>query len=262
VTSVRASVRYLNAEWRDREERPRIGSRESRRENTSFHEVEIHDARPENAGGELSLDRTGFVLVSHRSEVHDFRDGELVEEVFYREWDEKLRALTGANDVLFLQNQIRTESPCDFNDAYARYVHCDFSDRRLHIRHQDPPTVEPAEFDYVWYNIWQPIEREVQQNPLALIDASSIPRRDIVEYVYTAAGTDAISTMPVFGEGHRFCYFPRMQPDEAIVFKQFDGRGGHAFACPHTSFDDPTAPVDAVGRRSIEVRALAVFSKP
>ncbi|NNL85074.1 MAG: hypothetical protein HKP27_05450, partial [Myxococcales bacterium] len=163
---------------------------------------------------------------------------------------------------------IRTESPRDFNDAYARYVHCDFSDalaldlaRRLHLRYRDRSTVQSEVYDYVWYNIWQPIEREVQQNPLALIDASSIPRRDIVEYVYTAAGSDSISSMPVFGDEHRFCYFPRMQTDEAIVFKQFDGREGQAFACPHTSFDDPTAPVEAIGRRSIEVRALAVFSK-
>jgi hypothetical protein len=65
--------------------------------------------------------------------------------------------------------------------------------------------------------------------------------------------------MPVHREAHRFYYFPRMQMDEAIVFKQLDPRPGRAYCCPHTSFDDPGAPADAVGRRSIELRAVGVF---
>lgn len=267
MESVRASVRYLNAEWRAREERPRIGSRESRRANTSFHDVDIYNARQRAEEGSLELDRQGFTLTRHRSAVRDFRDAAQIEEVYYPEWAERLRELTGATEVLFLQHLIRTETPESFNEAYARYVHCDFGDalaedlaRRLYAGRKGVASTETLTCDYAWYNVWQPIEREVQQNPLTLIEASTVAREDIVEYVYAAAGADAVSSMPVHSATHRFFYFPRMQTEEAIVFKQFDGREGRAFACPHTSFDDSTAPKDTLGRRSIEVRALAIFA--
>ena len=49
--SVPAQVRYINAEWKARDESPRIGSRESRRAATSFQDVRVHDARPRLEAG-------------------------------------------------------------------------------------------------------------------------------------------------------------------------------------------------------------------
>ena len=54
-----AKVRYINPEWRDKAETPRIGSRETRRANTSFRDVAIHDARVRHAAGGLDLDQAG-----------------------------------------------------------------------------------------------------------------------------------------------------------------------------------------------------------
>ena len=67
--------------------------------------------------------------------------------------------------------------------------------------------------------------------------------------------------MPVHREGHRFYYFPRMQTDEIMVFKQLETRSGAGLPCPHTSFDDMTAPDDALGRRSVESRAMCAFPR-
>lgn len=266
MESVTARVRYLKAEWKGRGERPRIGSRESRRANTEFHEVEICDARPRGAAGDLDLDDSGFVLASHSSAVRDFRDRGEVRRVYHREWEERLLEMSGAPKLLFLPHLIRTETPRDFNDAYARYVHCDFSDAmadqmgpRLLVEHTGMDAGDAARHTFVWYNVWQPIEREVQQNPLTVIDAATLAREDVVEYVYSASEVEGIASMPVPDPGHRFYYFPRMQTGEAIVFKQLDPRPERAYCCPHTSFDDPTAPADALGRRSIELRAVAVF---
>ncbi len=266
MAEIRANVRYLKSEWKGREELPRIGSRESRREMTEFREVIITDARPRSVAGELDLDRSGFLLTRHRTDVSDFRNAEEVEGRYYAEWAERVRGFTGASEVLFLQHVVRTENPEDFNDAYARFVHCDYSAelaveiaQRMYATHVGTSPDRVAHRDFVWLNVWQPIEREVQQNPLTLIDAATLSRDDLVDYVYAAAGRDAVSSVPVFNANHRFCYFPKMQPDEAIVFKQFDPRADRAFVCPHTSFDDPTAPPDALGRRSIELRILAVL---
>lgn len=266
MQSVTARVRYLKGEWKGREERPRIGSRESRRANTEFHEVDILDARPRDAEGVLDLDGSGFVLTTHRSEVGDFRDRREVGRVYRREWEERLLEMSGADSLLFLPHLIRTETPRDFNDAYARYVHCDFSDTmademgpKLLAERTGMDRADAARHTFVWYNIWQPIEREVQQHPLTLIDATTLAREDVVEYVYSASEVEGVASMPVRDPAHRFYFFPRMQTDEAIVFKQLDPRPGRAYCCPHTSFDDPTAPEDALGRRSIELRAVAVF---
>ena len=50
-----ASVRYINAEWRDKDESPRIGSKETRRANTSFQPIKVHNARPRFATSLLYL---------------------------------------------------------------------------------------------------------------------------------------------------------------------------------------------------------------
>ena len=67
--SVTAEVRYLNPEWKSREDRPFIYSKETRRQNTTRHAVEITDARVLQEAGELDLDVNGFVLAEHEA-VH------------------------------------------------------------------------------------------------------------------------------------------------------------------------------------------------
>jgi hypothetical protein len=51
-----------------------------------------------------------------------------------------------------------------------------------------------------------------------------------------------------------------MRRDEALVFKVFDSeKDGRARFTPHTSFEDPTSPPNAVPRQSVEARALVFF---
>ena len=64
-----ASVRYINAEWRDKDESPRIGSKETSRANTSFQPIKVHNARPRFEAGEINLDQNGFTLSSNCATV-------------------------------------------------------------------------------------------------------------------------------------------------------------------------------------------------
>ncbi len=121
--SVTAEVRYLNAEWKERKDIPSIGDRESRRAHTSKLEVSINDAR----GMDLDLDTSGFVLTEHNSEVGNFRDDAEVRLTYYSEVSEIVKELTGADEVFITQHVVRTEDTSDFNVAYARFVHCDYS---------------------------------------------------------------------------------------------------------------------------------------
>ena len=266
--SVSARIRYLNPDWRGRAELPRISSRETRRANTRFYDVRIEDARPMQEKGELDLDVNGFMLVQHGSPLEDSRDSVDVSRTYYPQVQDLIQQLTGASQVVVYHHVIRTEDTSSFNEAYARYVHCDFSEdraremsRKLMVERKLCKEAETEHYDYAWYNTWQPIDREVQQNPLTFIDASSLDRDDIVEYVFGESDTDGVASMPFYSSRHRHYYFPRMQTDELIVLKQLDTRPGTASLCPHTSFDDPTARANALRRRSIEARMMCVFPR-
>ena len=272
ATSVSAEVRYLNPEWKGRAEAPRIGDRMSRRANTAKRAVSIGDAR----GLDLGLDTSGFVLARHESAVRDFHDAAQVRDTYYREVGDAVRTMTGADAVFVYSHTVRTEDTSDFNVAYARFVHCDYSlgraaERRENALAKHKADLDPARhWEFAWFNTWQPIEREVRRNPLAVIDARTLDLGDVIDYYYTGyqgrPGPEtgsmeggAPSSMPIFRPEHRFYYFSRMRTDEMMVIKQLDTRPDRARGCPHTSFDIE-APADAPGRRSIEVRMACAFA--
>lgn len=266
---VPAQVRYLNDEWRGRAEVPCIGDRASRRANTSKHAVLIHDARPALAAGDIDLDVNGFALLRHATAVTDFHDDAAVRAAYYPEIEALVKAHTGAAAVFVTQHLVRTEDTRDFNKAYARFLHCDYSlkdargmARRMLARRGDADAYAGHEF--AWFNTWQPFDHPARRNPLVLVDAASLADDDVLDYRYTGYAPSLApelvrSSMPAHNPAHRFYYVPNMGVGELLLFKQLDTRwqGG---ACPHTSFDDPTTPPDAPPRRSVEVRLMAAFA--
>lgn len=262
---VEAEVRYLNAEWRDRAEVPVVGDRETRRANTTKHRVVVHDARTGLASGEIDLDTNGFALLRHESAVREFRDDEEVRRVYYAEIVALVRAATGAAEVLITQHVVRTEDTSDFNKAYARFLHCDYTlhdprdtARRALSRHGFA-LADYADREFAWYNAWQPFDHAVEKNPLTMVDASTVDLDEVLDYHYTGYGATGRSAMPLYNPDHRFYYVPRMATNELLLMKQLDTRVGRSTLCPHTSFDNPASAEDAPPRRSIEVRMMAVF---
>jgi len=265
---VKSQIAFINDEWRDRDESPRIYSRESRRANTSRREVTIHNARLRDEFGDLDLDECGFVLVKHVTGVTDFRDKEVVLGDYFAEMRALILDLTGAHDAFsFPFYQVRSKEPEHFFDAYSLYMHCDFSpDTWLKFaqsivkdsgRGKEYP---PEEWDFAFYNLWRPVGGTVQQNPLVLIDASTVERDDIINYQAVKNGRGQ-AALPLFNDRQRYYYVPRMQTDEVLIFKQLDSRTDKSLVCPHTSFVDPTAPADAVARESIDVRFMCVYPR-
>ena len=264
--SVPAKVRYINAEWKDRADSPRIGSRESRRAATSFQDVRVHDARPRLQSGQLSLDRNGFTLTENDTAMTDFRDEEEVKRVYHKEMEALLRRVSGADHTFARSHLVRTEKPVDFNDGYARFVHCDYNMKRLSEMSEavlETHGVEPRKnWIYAWYNTWQPFDHPVENNPLAFIDWESLPLDDVIDYYYTGRNNDSLVAAPVYSDTHKWCYFPDMTTREVIVLKQMDGRpGARSVYCPHTSFDFLDQREGTLPRRSIETRLLAVFEE-
>jgi hypothetical protein len=75
-------------------------------------------------------------------------------------------------------------------------------------------------------------------------------------YSYRTAEVYHIS----YSSEHKWFYFPKMTPEEALIFKVFDTDpdAGIRFTA-HSAFDDPDTGSDAKPRESIELRALAFF---
>ncbi len=258
-----AKVRYINPEWKDRIDSPRIGSRESRRKATSFQQVNIFDARKRISEGSASLDCSGFTLDGNKTSVHNFRDSDEISSIYYNEMKELICRVTGADFACIYNHLIRTEKPTNFNDGYARFVHCDYNMTVLDGFADEVFKMNGIKrekhWDFAFYNTWQPFDHPVEMNPLAFIDWETLPPDDVIDYYYTGYGKDSLVAAPVYNSTHEFCYFPIMSTEEVIVMKQLESRSNRSIYCPHTSFDEPDAPKDALPRRSIETRLLAVF---
>lgn len=232
------------------------------------HTVAIHDARP--VADKVSLDANGFALVPHRSAVTDFFDDEEVRRVYYPEVERLVREATGADRVHIFDHTTRrrvadAETLADAPRQPVRRVHIDHTARSGPQRARDllPDEAEELLKGRVQViNLWRPIKGPLLDSPLAVCDATTIALDDLVpsDLVYPHRVGETYSVK--FNPAHRWYYVPKMRTDEALLLKCCDTSDAvPARFTPHSAFIDPTAPVDAPPRESIEVRTL-VFHRP
>jgi hypothetical protein len=73
------------------------------------HRVQISNARP--ILREVSLDEEGFGLLQHKSRVRDFHDDDEVRRVYYKEAEQLLKEVTGADRVHIFDHTVRRRIP-------------------------------------------------------------------------------------------------------------------------------------------------------
>lgn len=225
--------------------------------------------------GETHLDREGFQLVPHSSAVRDFRDSQQLERVYYPEVCRLVAEVTGARSVAVaatpfirfgersaLSGQLRNSRP-------ARFVHIDYGDARgKALAEQVFTTLADRSWQFrrfAHYNIWRVLTPPPQDVPLAVCDARSLEREDLVPSlaVFDFAGVPertAESFVLRHSAAHRWRYFRDMTPDEALIFVTNESDPTRPHHIPHTAFDDPTCPATAPPRSSIEIRVCAFFA--
>ena len=221
--------------------------------------VQIHDARA--SADRLSFEHNGFSLIRSPNTI-DLTNDAAVEQHYFPQAARIIRELTGASDVIVFLPMVRSEDR-DEGVEPANNAHVDFDQESLHnwIR-----MLRPADADrligkrFLNINLWRPI-RPVERMPLAVCDASSVSRDDLVRTLIGAKPGEPAGPFAGFNLAYnpdqRWYYFPDMQPDEVLAFRLFDSDMGRPHLTAHTAFDDPTSRPGARARLSHEVRTIA-----
>jgi hypothetical protein len=231
--------------------------------------VTIRDARPLAAAGELSLDKSGFERIEHTSALSDFSDDAAIRSLYYDESAQVLLKATGAEKVVVFDHTLRdslngSRTTSSLREPVRR-VHNDQTfvsgPRRVRDHLPADEAAQRLKHRYAIINLWRPLD-VVEQLPLALCDARSIAANDLVpsDLVYKDKVGETFSF--THDPAHRWYYFPKLRPDEALLLKIYDSRDdGTARLTAHTAFEDPTTPDGAAPRRSIELRALVFWKE-
>jgi hypothetical protein len=231
------------------------------------HRVTIRDVRP--IASAFSLEREGFQLVTAASSVDNFYDEEAVQARYYAEAVSLLEKLTGAFRVVVFDHTIRRRIPgaTDRTRGLPRQpvprVHNDYTlksaPQRVHaVLGHDASELLRRRFSVV--NVWRPIRGPIQDAPLAVADARSVDRDDLVatDLIYPDRTGEIYYVK--FNPSHRWFYASAMREDEVMLIKCFDSADdGRARFAPHSAFVDPTTPADALPRESIELRTLVFY---
>ena len=246
-----------------------FGPNNIRRRRTGTHEgksMELHNGRL--AAERLSLDHQGFVLVEHKTKVGDFFNAEQLKSIYYPEVEELIKKTSGAARVVIFDHTLRSGEEAEREEKLIREpvlsAHNDYTEWSGPNRVREALPDEADELlkrRFAIIQVWRAINRPIQSNPLAVVDAKSVAMDDLIvaerRYPHRVGQTYRLKYNP----NHRWFYFPEMRRDEALVFKVYESeKDGRARFTPHTSFQDPSSPPDAPPRQSIEVRAFAFFT--
>jgi hypothetical protein len=230
--------------------------------------VRIRNGR--RLAGQLALERNGFVLVDHPTRVADFFDRSQTARTYYPEVEALVAQISGARRVVAFDHTVRSGAELAEREAKqlqepVALVHNDYTEWSGPQRVRD---VLLAEADallrhrFAIIQVWRPIGRPAERSPLAIADARSLAPGDLIASERRYPDRIGEVYRVGYNPDHAWYYFPRMRPDEAIVFTVFDSaRDGRPRFSAHTAFDDPTTPPDAPPRQSIEARAFALFGE-
>lgn len=207
-----------------------------------------------------SLDDMGFQLVEAPIRM-DFFDRQLVKTRFYDYCTNLVKAVTGCVSAKVLQHEFRDGGPVGMG-GYAVMAHGDVTP------YVEDITDVPDGRHFGLFNVWRSIdlEREIEVMPLAVCDGTTVSRADMVcadSWRRTEPRTRLVDYRLIHNVGQCWYYFPRMTPDETLIFVQYDSRRADANrrVTFHSAFKDPTTREGAPLRQSVEARVLAVFNE-
>jgi len=230
------------------------------------HVMNIRNGRP--LRDTFELDTHGFVFVTHETKMKDFTSDAERKRVYDPECEALIRKYSGASRVHVFDHTIRIGDEQGRAAANARPpvkgVHNDYTERSAPQRLRDIFGDEEAErrMQKRWaiIQVWRPIRRTVVIDPLGICDGRSIPQTGFIRVERRYRDRTAEVYHIAHNPAHVWYWFPRMERNEALVFKVFDSDASKASRfTAHSAFDDPGTPPDAWPRESVETRTFAFW---
>ena len=245
-------------------------------------------SRPWARGNESSCATPGCWIPRRRSPATAFNwrapptaldllDNDVVRAEFYAECRRLLARVTGCVDVRGGNHEYRNgfggesgargarPTPNGSGGAYAQGIHADM----CAAVEQRFARIVPDERHFESINIWRSaIPETIETMPLAVCAMPSVRPDDIVFGDGQNTGnikqyTKVVDQRLIHGPHQRWWCFPRMTPDEVLLFRQYDTRQDalNMRTVFHTAVADPNTPPDAPMRYTIEVRMQAVYGR-
>lgn len=232
--------------------------------------VRIHDMRGQTP--QPTLDEEGFMLLRSPTRMTDFSSREQLDAIHAPEIEAMVKEVTGAREAFALHHvMFRSERHVPGTiwgrpDAPNHGVHSDFG--------TSAPATAAEELErrgiavtprgrLAIINVWRSLRPPPQDVSLALCDARTVsPDETVATDAIAVRGTGLRQVEYLsytFSPRHRWCYFSAMEPDEVILFRQYDERSAQPFGCPHSAFRNPAATSAPMPRLSIEARVCAYF---
>jgi hypothetical protein len=225
-----------------------------------WHDVTLSDLR--GLEDKFTMENNAFSVAANvPSEEYEFKDDEQIKRVYYPEVEQLLLDnVPGANRVILFDHTIRRSDP-NAHRAPVTRVHIDQTPASAAQRvklHAPEDAEQLLQGRYRIINVWRPLNGPVMAHPLAVADSATVQNDDLIgvehRYPDRTGETAAVQHNP----GQKWYYWSGMKNEDRLFLKCFDsdetvGRWGRV---PHTAFVDPRTPEGAIGRESIEVRAL------
>jgi hypothetical protein len=109
-------------------------------------------------------------------------------------------------------------------------------------------------------NIWRPIQRQVNDHPLAFAESVPVADEDLVKVAHKYDDRTGRKFAVKYSPGQKFWYWSNMRVDETLVLLYFDSAkfadGKHPSRCAHASFHLPGSVTNQ--RESIGARCIVV----
>jgi len=237
--------------------------------------ITFHDAQTENGGlGSSHFDTRGLQSITLPPPV-DSENEKLTKEVYYPQFAELVKKVTGAKGCFINSHLIRMPNPPSISQNPAKFAHCNASKdfplswRKGLVKNHGCMQEVADHHDIFMVNVWHPRDIPAYKDPLGLLDRSTVDLGHEIQDIpfINLNGEVSEGFPPLIGPSislkHRWVFIPDQKPDEAWLFKQYDTRPGVAKQCFHNGFadpchlDDPTKP----GRKSAEFRMYLTFPK-
>ena len=271
--TVEATINYVASMT----ERAKFHAQDHGRDNLRFNPQRVRITNARSLRDKPKLEREGLTIAPHRSAIRDFRDAAEVRDKYPRELEQLIVELTGAVRAKMLGGggvvRYTERSPyykTGMNTQPARFPHVDFTPNTSpglseNVFGSKREKLEPGQ-RLVGYNVWRVVSQPPQDVPLAVVDARTVARADLLpaDGVYDQ-GDDPSKWMELeayvvhHNPAHRWIYYRDMRPDEVLIFRGYDNGATWRAGVPHSAFDDPSCPPGAPPRVSIEARVYAIY---